>query len=74
MHVHPAVLKLDPSCGPSPLAPRPLTPLPARVRARRPAAVIVFGATGAVGHALTKMLKEGHMGMKDIKVGARVNP
>jgi hypothetical protein len=24
---------------------------------------------GTVGHALTKMLKEGHMGMKDIKVG-----
>ncbi|KAI8471112.1 MAG: hypothetical protein J3K34DRAFT_418097 [Monoraphidium minutum] len=32
--------------------------------------VIVFGATGAVGHALTKMLKDGHMGMAGIKIVA----
>lgn len=34
-----------------------------------PAAVIVFGATGTVGHALVKMLKEGHLGMSGLKVG-----
>lgn len=32
--------------------------------------VIVFGATGTVGHALVKMLKDGHLGMKDIKIVA----
>lgn len=33
-------------------------------------AVIVFGATGTVGHALVKMLKAGHLGMQGIKVVA----
>jgi aspartate-semialdehyde dehydrogenase len=31
--------------------------------------VVIFGATGTVGHALVKMIKDGHLGMKDLKVG-----
>jgi hypothetical protein len=59
-HYHPSSSRAQPA-PPPPCLKRP-KPRPCS------AAVIIFGATGTVGHALVKMIKEGHLGMKDLKV------